>query len=410
MHMFLEKDLVQDKRSTCDINSLGFAVWVEDASLLYKELCKITQSNNCTLSRFLETHPQDIPRLIDLVKIIDVNEETVSLYKAQHKNEILQGIRKFFIKETFHDFTKMILSLFSGTNEFSYTSSKITIHGVKRITQVHVKIPENAINDWSRMVVTEFEISNFIKREISLKMDSDRALQDAENKEKIVSIISHDLKNPFNTILGFSELLLSKYSTFSEEQVLEFIEYIHESANQSYHLLGNLLQWSKMQKSSTLRLLQIVPIESLVNSVTDLINATCVSKCITIHKDIPQNSTVFADYNMMAFILRNVLTNAIKFSHKNSDIYITSHLENNNTVIIISDKGIGMDSNTQLSLFDPDKVLSRKGTENESGTGIGLMLTKEFIEKQKGTLEIESEENSGTNVIIKIPTFKPNYL
>ncbi|HON53572.1 MAG TPA: histidine kinase dimerization/phospho-acceptor domain-containing protein [Bacteroidales bacterium] len=238
-------------------NNLPVAVWVENASMLYRELQKISVSYNGTIQQFLERNPHELPRLIDLIQIIDVNDFAVSLYKASHKNQLIKGIRNFFIKESFHDFTKMLVSLYAGSTEYSYTSSKITVSGHKVITQVTVKIPQHALHDWSQMIVTETDISQFIKREVALKIQSDKIKQDNTNKEKILSIIAHDLKNPFNTILGFSELLLTKFNTFTQEQVSDFLKYIHESANQSYHLLSNLLNWSKMQQSGVSKNLQI---------------------------------------------------------------------------------------------------------------------------------------------------------
>ncbi|HRS18046.1 MAG TPA: HAMP domain-containing sensor histidine kinase [Bacteroidales bacterium] len=391
-------------------NNLPVAVWVENASMLYRELQKISVSYNGTIQQFLERNPHELPRLIDLIQIIDVNDFAVSLYKASHKNQLIKGIRNFFIKESFHDFTKMLVSLYAGSTEYSYTSSKITVSGHKVITQVTVKIPQHALHDWSQMIVTETDISQFIKREVALKIQSDKIKQDNTNKEKILSIIAHDLKNPFNTILGFSELLLTKFNTFTQEQVSDFLKYIHESANQSYHLLSNLLNWSKMQQSGVSKNLQIFHLEPLISNISQLIHTTCVSKNITIHQRIAKDIEVYADINMLAFVIRNVLTNAIKFSYKNSDIFIHAYEQNTDVVIEIADEGIGMDIDTQLQLFDPEKISSRRGTENECGTGIGLMLSKEFIEKQHGSLEIESEMGKGTKVTLRIPKEKKQYL
>ena len=392
------------------LNNLPVAVWVENASMLYRELQKISLLYNGTIQQFLERNPHELPRLIDLIQIIDVNDFAVSLYKASYKNQLIKGIRNFFIKESFQDFTKMLVSLYAGSTEYSYTSSKITVSGHKVITQVTVKIPQHALHDWSQMIVTETDISQFIKREVALKIQSDKIKQDNTNKEKILSIIAHDLKNPFNTILGFSELLLTKFNSFTQEQVSDFLKYIHESANQSYHLLSNLLNWSKMQQSGVSKNLQIFHIEPLISNISQLIHTTCVSKNITIHQRIAKDIEVYADINMLAFVIRNVLTNAIKFSYKNSDIFIHAYEQNTDVVIEIADEGIGMDIDTQLQLFDPEKISSRRGTENECGTGIGLMLSKEFIEKQHGSLEIESEMGKGTKVTLRIPKEKKQYL
>lgn len=409
--MLLSKSSLQETELSIDtFNNVNIALWVEDASNLYKELCKINATYNGTLTEFLERNPHEIPRLLDLIKILDVNDYAVSLYKAPNKTVLLQGIRNYFIKESFQDFVKMILSLFSGNHEYTYTSSKITINGCKIITQVTVKIPLEARNNWSQMIVSEFEISNFIKQEVSLKIQSEKAIQETKNKEKILSIIAHDLKNPFNTILGFSDLLLSKFHSTSDDQKQEFIKYIHESAHQSYQLLSNLLTWGKMEQNSTNKNFQLFALKPLVETLHSLIQTTCINKNITIHHNIENSIEVYADLNMFSFVIRNILTNAIKFSYKNSDIYIQAYKDQKMVVIEISDQGIGMDCNTQLTLFNQDKRESRPGTDNELGTGIGLVLCKEFIEKQYGSLDIESKEGEGTKVIVKIPCEKKQYL
>lgn len=409
--MLAQPNPIQKTYSNIDImNNVPVAVWVENASLLYRELQRISKTYNGTIQQFLERNPHELPRLIDLIEIIDVNDFAVTLYKAQHKQQLIKGIRNFFIKESFHDFTKMLMSLCAGNSEYTYTSSKITINGNKIITQITVKIPQDALHNWSTMIVTETDISQFIKREVALKIQTDKAQQDNNNKEKILSIIAHDLKNPFNTILGFSELLLTKFNSFSHDQVNDFLKYIHESANQSYHLLANLLNWSKMQQAGANKNIQTFYIEPVITNISQLIHTSCVSKNITIHQRVAPEIEVYADLNMLAFVIRNVLTNAIKFSYKNSDIFIKAFVDNNEVVIEIADEGIGMDNDTQLQLFDPDKITSRRGTENECGTGIGLMLSKEFIEKQQGSLEIDSEMGKGTKVTIRMPKEKRQYL
>lgn len=409
--MITHSNTKQNTDSHIDVfNNLPVAVWIENASLLYRELHRISQSYNGTIQQFLERNPHEIPRLIDLIEIIDINDYAVTLYKANHKQQLIKGIRNFFIKESFQDFTKMLVSLSSGNTEYTYTSSKITITGYKIITQITVKIPEDARYNWSKMIVTETDISQFIKREVSLKIQTEKAQNENDNKDKILSIIAHDLKNPFNTILGFSELLLTKFNSFSQDQVNEFLKYIHESAHHSYHLLSNLLNWSKMQQSGANKNLQVFALEPLISTISQLIHTSCISKNITIHQRIAKDIEVYADINMLSFVIRNVLTNAIKFSYKNSDIFIHASVVNKEVIIEIADEGIGMDNDTQLQLFDPEKITSRKGTENECGTGIGLMLSKEFIEKQNGTLELESEVGKGTKVTLRIPCEKKQYL
>jgi len=409
--LYINSEHIENSIDAIDvINNIGVAVWVEDASALYVELQRLEKVHAISISQYLGQNPHEIPRLIDLIRIIDVNDETVTLFKAKHKQELLQGIRNFFIKESYYDFMKMLINLYNGKNQYKYTSSKITRHGHKLVTQVTVNIPAKCENDWSQMIVSEFDISHFIKNEVSLKVSTEKQKLTIDNKDKLISIIAHDLKNPFNNILGFSELLLAKFDVLDQETIKSFVQYIHESAGQSYHLLNNLLHWGKLQDITSACKIEECIVSESVKEVVELLNTATIAKKISIHSCINNSHIVYADKHMLTFIIRNIVTNSIKFSEEESIITVTSYLKNNKTYILIADTGMGMDDETKTNLFNGKSNSSKSGTSNETGTGIGLMLCKEFVDTLYGTISVNSKLGEGTQITIELPAVKHTYL
>ena len=401
------KNMFQAQTSTAVdfFENSGVAIWHEDASSLYVALCDIAREHG-SIAIYLQQNPHELPRLIDLIQIIDVNDAAVSLFHAANKKELLTGIRDFFMKESYFDFFKMIVHLFAGNTSYTYSSSKLTKNGHKCITQITVTIPESSISTWDHMIVSEVDITHFIKREVRLKRSLEKVDAALDSKEKLLSIIAHDLKNPFNNILGFSELILKKYDSLQSDTIYEYLQYIHESACQSYHLLTNLLQWGTCNNLSATATIESCSIIAIVQEVVELVKTSCISKEIEVKTDILEEHIAYADYYMTSFVVRNVVTNAIKFSHARSYIFIRSYVQDNFLHIEVRDTGIGMDTHVQGSLFSTEVTKSRPGTHNELGTGIGLILCKEFIEKQAGKLLVETIEGHGTTVTIVLPMKK----
>ncbi len=381
-------------------NNCGVPIWYEDASELYSELTHIENTFG-SIPQYIKYHPHIIPQLIDTIKIIEVNNDALSFFNAE-KKELCQGIRNYFNNETYNRFFQMIMHLYAGNLSYTYITSKFSKKGRKFITQVTVTIPEKYRHNWSRMIVTEMDVSHFIKSEVQLKRKLESYEQIIDNKNNFASIVSHELKNPFNTILGFSDLLLANFKSLSSKKIFEFIQYIHESAHQSYQLFDNLLEWTSSNIFQASRRFCVV--QDIVDDVLNTVKMACVSKEILIEKSIPEEQRVFADVNMLSFVLRNVITNSIKFSYSKSSISITSYTRDAQVYIEVEDSGIGMDADTQGSLFvDDDAVQSRKGVCDESGTGIGLQLCKRFMEKQSGKIIFDTRPHKGTKVTLILP-------
>lgn len=223
------------------------------------------------------------------------------------------------------------------------------------------------------------------------------------SKDKFFSIIAHDLKSPFLSLMGYSEILSNEYDSLTEEEKKESISSIFRLSNNSYKLLENLLQWSRMQIGK----IEFIPEPfNLLYELTPallLLSQTAKNKNITIQNDIGRKTFVTADKNMINTIVRNLVSNAIKFCNKGGKIIISSKDLENFVEISVIDNGVGIDVSQIKDLFNIDKNMSTKGTANESGTGLGLLLCKEMVEKHGGTLNVRSELQKGSEFKFTIP-------
>ena len=223
------------------------------------------------------------------------------------------------------------------------------------------------------------------------------------SKDKFFSIIAHDLKNPFNTIIGFSEMLKEEVKSGDHESIGEYAGLINTSAVQTFRLLENLLEWANSQRGKILFSPIPIKLSELYNEELSVLNDMAKGKDIELKSSYPENLTIFADKNMMKTILRNLISNAIKFTHKNGKVEVKAMIGNRLVEISVSDTGIGMTNETKAKLFKIDANLSTPGTENEKGTGLGLFLCKEFIEKHGGKIWVESEPGKGSTFKFILP-------
>ena len=223
------------------------------------------------------------------------------------------------------------------------------------------------------------------------------------SKDKFFSIIAHDLKNPFNTILGLSELLKDETKSGNLETIDEYSGMIYNSAAQTLRLLENLLEWANSQRGKISFNPIPIKLKELFNEEFSVLNDMARGKNIELKSSLFDNLTIIADKNMIKTILRNLISNAIKFTHKNGKVGVKAMAINNQVEISVSDSGIGMTKETIAKLFRIDANQSTPGTENEKGTGLGLVLCKEFIEKHGGKIWVESESGKGSTFKFSIP-------
>lgn len=222
-------------------------------------------------------------------------------------------------------------------------------------------------------------------------------------KDKFYSIIAHDLKTPFNSIVGCSELLIEQIKEKDYEKIGEYANIVLQSSNRAMDLLMNLMEWAQSQTGKLIFKPEKFEINSFIDDTTQLYEGIAKQKLITIKKKLPNNDTVFADKAMISTVFRNLISNAIKFTKPNGEIIISVEKKQNEFIFSVADTGIGIPQNSIERLFRIDQSFSTNGTNNEKGTGLGLILCKEFIEKHGGKIWVESEEGKGSCFYFTFP-------
>lgn len=230
-------------------------------------------------------------------------------------------------------------------------------------------------------------------------------LRDANlTKDKFFSIIAHDLRSPFTSILGFSRLLNEEYDDFSDEERRMMIKQILSSTESTFQLLDNLLTWARSQLGRTTYLPESFDIESLIVETLNQSIPQAKIKGITLKAMVSDKTKVFADMNMIRTVLRNLISNAIKFSYEGSTVTVETTKEKEKIKVCVTDTGTGIEPKTLKAIFSLDeKVPSTKGTANEKGTGLGLILCKEFVEKNGGNISVESTIGEGSKFCFTVP-------
>jgi ligand-binding sensor domain-containing protein/signal transduction histidine kinase len=228
-------------------------------------------------------------------------------------------------------------------------------------------------------------------------LDSEKSLKELNNtKDKFFSIIAHDLRNPFNPLLALTELLENDYKELKEEERISFIREIHLGAKKLYDLLENLLNWALSQTKQIKFHQEELNLFEVVKSNVELLEINAVNKGISIINNIRNEAIVLADENMLNSILRNLINNAIKFSHANSRIEINIYDENQYFIVEVKDSGHGIAIENQMAVFN-GFLKSEKNKTKGKGTGLGLILCKEFVEKNKGEIWVKSDEGKGAS-------------
>jgi signal transduction histidine kinase len=243
--------------------------------------------------------------------------------------------------------------------------------------------------------------SRSLKRTVKIKTKS---LEDLNaTKDKLFSIIAHDLKEPFNSILGLSNLLYRNIRSYDVEKSEMYLKGISLTAQNTLNLLENLLSWAQTQTGQMKYKPEKVKVNDAIRYAVGVANSSAIIKNISLIHIQSDDIEVFADQNMLTAILRNLITNAIKFTKPFGKVEISSAVKNDSIEISVSDNGVGMSIETQNNLFKINTTHSNVGTENEKGTGLGLIVCKEFIEKHGGSIWVESVVNQGSRFTFSIP-------
>jgi signal transduction histidine kinase len=222
------------------------------------------------------------------------------------------------------------------------------------------------------------------------------------SRERMYSIISHDLLNPVNAIQGYTELLSGSYNEFSEEERLNAIKTLSELSMNVSGLFKDLLLWTSINTGHLESNPEKLNIETLLRNQIEFQKAVARKKNIEI---IGENKEmyIYADKMMIETVIRNLISNSIKFTNSQGKIYVNNYELSEEVVVEIEDTGVGMDEDEISKLFKPEEKISRKGTNQEKGMGLGLLVCKEFLNRNGGTIEVTSKKNIGTTFQLKLP-------
>lgn len=244
-----------------------------------------------------------------------------------------------------------------------------------------------------------------VMADITEEKNANKKLEDLNfTKDRFFSIIAHDLRSPFTSILGFSRLMHEEYDDFSDDERKMMIKQILSSTESTFQLLDNLLTWAKSQLGRVSFNPEFFDMGPLVNEALVLASAQAKIKDISLRAMLMDKAIVFADVNMIRTILRNLLSNAIKYTFAGGTITVETSRVKDKINICVTDTGTGIEKSTLNALFSLDKkVCSMKGTANEKGSGLGLILCKEFVEKNGGTITVESHQDKGSKFSFTLP-------
>jgi len=244
------------------------------------------------------------------------------------------------------------------------------------------------------------------KANVERELEISKAQLEIENasKDKFFSIISHDLKSPIGVIMSTSEFLDNEYDDFSDKERKELIHVLKNSSRRIYDLLEGLLNWARAKMGNMEYNPRSINLSRIVTEVVELIQFTSKNKEIELLNNISNNLMVFADENMITLVIRNLLSNAVKFTSNGGKVEINSKLEDNKIVVSITDNGVGIRYEDQQKLFRIDMHHTTIGTNEEVGTGIGLIFCKELVGKNKGKIWVESEIGKGSVFSFTLPT------
>jgi len=249
------------------------------------------------------------------------------------------------------------------------------------------------------------DITQRIWAEEAIKKYSEELQELNNRKDKFFSIIAHDLKSPFQGLLGCSNFLLNEFESLNHEDKLKLAQDINGASHNLYKLIENLLHWSRMQRSSIDFQPERINLFDEVTYVFKILESSARNKTIHLINENNRNIHINADLNMLNSVFQNLISNAIKFTPEGGNITISSVIKEDFVEITVADSGIGIKPQDQEKLFRIDSHFSTRGTNNEEGTGLGLLLCKEMIEKHQCTLWAESEYGKGTNFKFTIPKF-----
>lgn len=293
------------------------------------------------------------------------------------------------------------LNIYKRLIEKNLRQSELRFRNLSEELEQKVKDRTEDLESLNFRLTLELKERNLAEQ--ALKKSEAQLIELNATKDKFFNIVAHDLKNPFTSLLGATELLYENINKMDSENIKMLAQILNDSAKSGYAILLNLLDWSRSQTG----LIKFNPgrinLKSLIDDNISDLKLYTTNKAINLTSEVKEDIYIFSDENMINTILRNLLSNAVKFTHKYGKVNVSLANSGDEVVISVKDTGIGISEDNIKKLFRIDSKYTRPGTEKEQGTGLGLKLCKEFVEKMEGKIWVESIENEGSEFIFSIP-------
>jgi len=365
---------------------------------------------------------ESVPNAIILVdstgKISMINGQTEKLF-GYTKEELLGLYPEKLIPDHFNKNHNKLREKFFKSPEFRQMGTGRDLFAIKKNgSEFPVEIGLNPIEtqngiqilvsiiDITQRKIFEEERKRYTRDIESKNLELERTekkLRDLNTtKDKLFSIIGHDLRGPIGASKSLIDLILSDFDLSDTEYLTQTLETLQSTSSSTYDLLEILLEWAKSQQNEVSFTPRSISLKSLVDTTINLLSEAANKKSIQIHNYIPEKQLVYADENMLSTTIRNLISNAIKFTPENKNIRISISENDSLWTINIKDEGVGINEEDQHKLFKADESFTTYGTANEKGSGLGLLLCKEFVIKHGGQIWVESKVGKGSDFIFTL--------
>ena len=385
------------------VGSIGVFTDITERKIIEKELQESEKKY-----RDLFEKSGDAILIINNGKFIDCNQATVKMLRYNNKNQLLKTHPSELSPEVQPDGKSslekademMRTALEKGSYRFEWNHKKAD----GEVFPVEVLLTALNTDDENKILYTVWrDITVRKKAELQLAKYAEELKALNSIRDKFFSIISHDLRGPFQGFLGATSFLVSEIDSLSKEEIKEIGEALNSSLHKQLDLLNTLLDWSRLQTGDFLVKSETVLLKNIINDVIQPFELLASQKRIELLNTVNDDISVFADKNMLCLVIRNLISNGIKFTKENGSVQVSAISKEKFVEITVEDNGVGISQDDIKKLFRMDYYYSTEGTLNESGTGMGLLLCKEIVDKYNGTIWVESELDKGSKFTFTIP-------
>ncbi|TRX62499.1 hybrid sensor histidine kinase/response regulator [Carboxylicivirga sp. M1479] len=350
----------------------------------------------------------DIVENLDLLKKL-IAETDCDIYTSCNANQAHQLCQKI-------KFDLMLIDVRMPGVDGIEATRRIRKSSINSDSPVLFMVAKTDLNNISRaykeggvdIITKPFQSDELLTRlgtHLTLQEQKVRLQELVDTRDRFINILAHDLNSPFTTILGFTQLLAENLESFNKEELRRYLNLIHNVSENTHGLLNNLLSWETLKQNRIPFSPQKVCLRLRLDECCLLMRSVAAAKDIDIVVDVDEKIMLHADFKMLDTILRNLISNAIKFTPNSKRIIVSAIVKKDTCEIKISDSGIGMSDDVKSKLFKLGEETSVPGTNGEKGTGFGLILCNEFVRKHGGSIRVESEVGKGSHFIFSLPLF-----